>query len=262
MDIYDVHENVDLLRKLGVDIKKHLPDMVAAEKRQQRMSQIGYQAKEAADRQPHVLLGELDLDDADAVIAAVDRVAYMQNKEHRARVSDIFEDAYVRADGEIKKAFKRADFLGILRPVFDTLSARITTAAETIPYGVMNIGDAARFKLADMYGQLEEDAEHWGDIETLLGRLISAGVIKLDDEYYGIEMMVEDSEAYRETRASSSSPMRVARAVVAGRPNLRKPTEPHVEYHATYGQARDSDGWKAYDATEAEKAARTALGLS
>lgn len=261
MDIYDVLDHTATLEKIGVDTAKGLADMKAAQQRQNRVGQIHQKARDAASQPPHVLLANLDLDDADAVIAAVDRVAYLQNKDHRAKVSDIFEDAHGRLDGEIIRAFKRTDFLRLIRPVFDKLAARITTAAETIPYGVMNIGDAARLKHADMYGQLEEDTQQWEDIENLLGTLIREGVIRLDDDYYGIEMMVEDSEAYRDARASSSAPMRIARAVAAGRPNLRKPTEPHVEYHATYGQARDSDGWKAYDATEAEKAARAALGL-
>ncbi|WP_270353544.1 hypothetical protein [Microbacterium testaceum] len=261
MDIYDVQDHIATLEKIGVDTAKSLAEMKAAEQRQHRITQIHRKAKESGSQGQQALFASLDLDDTDAVIAAVDRVAFMQNKEHAKNVDRLYEIASDRAEGDVIRAFKRSDFLRILRPVFDKLAARITKAAETIPYGVMSIGDAARLKHADMYGQLEEDAQHWEDIESLLGKLVREGVIRLEDKYYGIELMVEDSTAYRETLASSSAPMRIARAVVAGRPNLHKPIEPHIEHHATYGQARDSDGWKAYEATAAENAARTALGL-
>lgn len=263
MDMYDVRQHTETLNRVGVNTAEALAPVRHAQNRAARIGKIRKEARKAVEQAQRELFADLDLDDTNAVITAIDRVASMQNREHAEKVDRLYEIAIADADSDAVRAFKRVDFLRILRPVFDEIAARIVTAAETIPYGVMSIGDAARLQHGDRYARLEEDVQHWLDIEEMLTDLIRGGVIKLgDDRYYATEVMLEDTDAYRETLAGVRAPMRVARAVAAGRPNLHKPTTPHTEYQPTDGQVRDSDRWKRQDANDAEKAARAALGLA
>ncbi|MBT9607587.1 hypothetical protein, partial [Microbacterium sp.] len=160
--------------------------------------------------------------------------------------------------GHAIRIFRHSDILGILRPRFAELASRITSAAETIPYGVMSIGDAARLGHGDTYTQLERDVQTWKAIADLIGTLHQAGVLDLGKDYYPIEAMLEDVQAYWDALASSVRPMRVARAVAAGRPSLHVPTEPHLSFTTT----ADQDRWASEDANAAEKTARAALGLT
>lgn len=253
----DLLDWLNTLEHIGVNTAEAFPGVITTNERAERILGIKSKVRKSTSHDHHIF-DTLDLDDEDSVIAAVDRAAHAQNAEHRERMLDLYELAADALHGNAYRIFRRADILSAIRPRFDEIAARIVTAAETIPYGVMSIGDAARLGHGDTYTQLERDAQTWHDIKRLIGDLHQAGAIDIGDDYYPLEAMVEDVQAYWDTAASSNRPMRVARAVAAGRPHLHIPTEPHVKRTNT----ADQDRWASEDANTAEKTARAALGLT
>ncbi|MFS0794816.1 hypothetical protein [Microbacterium sp. 1P10AE] len=254
----DLIEWLDTIEDIGVNIADAFPGVIAANERAHRILKIKEKAHQAHTAGRRRLLATINLDDEDAVIVAVDRAAHAQNTEHAANVANLYDNAADELHGDAVRIFRRSDILAILRPRFDEVAARIVEAAETIPYGVMSIGDAARLGHGDTYTQLERDAQTWRAIADLISTLHQAGVLDLGRDYHPFEAMLEDVQAYWDTLASSGRPMRVARAVAAGRPNLHIPTEPHIPY----GNTSDQDRWASEDANAAEKTARAALGLT
>ncbi|MDQ1084183.1 MULTISPECIES: hypothetical protein [Microbacterium] len=252
----DLIEWLDTLEQLGIRTADTFPAVNAANERADRILKIRDEARQGT-RPLRQVLATIDLDDTAAVIAAVDRAAHAKNEEHTQRVADMYNQAADDTQGDAIRLFRRTDLLKVIRPVFDETTARILTAVETIPYGVMSIGDAARLGHGDLYTQLERDVQRWKDISELLTSLSAAGVVDLD-EHYPLEAMVEDVQAYWDTVASSGRPMRVGRAIAAARPNLHIPTEPHIERVISPDQER----WASEDANTAEKTARAALGLT
>lgn len=252
----DLIEWLDTLEQLGIRTADTFAAVNAANERADRILKIGDEARQGT-RPLRQVLATIDLDDTAAVIAAVDRAAHARNEEHTQRVADMYNQAADDAQGDAIRLFRRTDLLKVIRPVFDETAARILAAVETIPYGVMSIGDAARLGHGDTYTQLERDVQRWKDIAELIDNLRTAGVVDLN-EHYPLEAMVEDVQAYWDTAASSGRPMRVGRAIAAARPSLRIPTEPHTERITS----PDQDRRASEDANTAEKAARAALGLT
>lgn len=195
-----------------------------------------------------------DLTDENTVLTEADRIAADQDTEHRERVIEYFERAADQARGEALKRFRRADILDALRPAFDKLTTRITTAASTIPQGILNLDDAARLGHADDWLQLERDIATWKQTAELISDLAASDAIPGNRNRYPAEYMVEDITAYNEAAAGSSRITRIAAGNAAGRPNLHIPEGP------TAPPTEDNRA-AAYRANDEDRAARETLGL-
>lgn len=254
----DLVDWLDTIEELGVDIAEAFPKVTEMNERGDRITSAQAAASNA---QPNVetaarrLALHENLDDTTALVTLADHVAYAQNPEHQERVEQFFAKAADAAYGEAIRQFKRSDILGVLRPHFDAIAARIVAAAEKIPTAAMGLEDAVRLGEGDAYLQLETDLATWTKLAELLTELIRAGVLT-DEKRYPIEYLVEDPDAYRETVAGSGRLARRAHAIAAGRPSLHEPTgTPLPAIHD------DTARRASYLANDADKAARADLGL-
>lgn len=252
---------LETLQKIGFNPAELLPAVAKKISRVDRLQHL-YRHHRSSSLDTQALSRRIgltaNLDDFEQALAELNTAVAAHNDSQRNEIQRILTNAIDAAMGAAIGEFRNTPILDRLRPGFDALAARLTSAAKTLPIGVATLEDATRLGHADTYLQLEKDAHAWEALGKLIGTwLTKQHRVLASTGHTAIEFMFDDVDAFRAVRLDLGGNVRLAHAIAAGRPHLHAPTgKPNLD---------DDDNRTrqlGYQASRDEREARASLGLA